>query len=68
MPGQRGQPIPAWFWMLAAVAAVVIVAFVVTTSLLAIAGHATPGTDQANARLDAVRTESQPPQHRAGQL
>jgi uncharacterized protein YjbI with pentapeptide repeats len=42
--------------MLAAVAAVVIVAFVVTTWLLAIAGHAAPGTDQANARLDAVRT------------
>ena len=47
---------PAWAWMLAAVAAVVITAFVVTTWLLAIASHAKPGTDQANARLDAVRT------------
>jgi Pentapeptide repeats (9 copies) len=50
------RPIPAWLWMLAAVAAVVITAFVVTTWLLAIASHAKPGTDQASARLDAVRT------------
>ena len=50
------QPIPAWRWMLAAAAAVVITAFVVTIWLLAIASHANPGTDQANARLDAVRT------------
>ena len=42
--------------MLAAVIAVAVTAFVVTTWLLAIAGHADPGTDQANARLDAVRT------------
>ena len=42
--------------MLAAAAAVVITAFIVTTWLLAIAGHAKPGTDQANSRLDAVRT------------
>ena len=42
--------------MLAAVAAVVITAFVVTTWLLTIASHAKPGTDQANSRLDAVRT------------
>ena len=42
--------------MLGAVGAVVITAFVVTMWLLAIAGHAKPGTDQANARLDAVRT------------
>ena len=42
--------------MLAAAAAVVITAFVVTIWLLTIAGHAKPGTDQANARLDAVRT------------
>jgi len=42
--------------MLAAVAAVVIVAFVVTTWLLTIASHAKPGTDRANSRLDAVRT------------
>ena len=41
--------------MLAA-AAVAIAAFVVTTWLLAIAGHAQPGTDRATARLDAVRT------------
>ena len=33
-----------------------IVAFVVTTWLLAIASGAKPGTDRANARLDAVRT------------
>ncbi len=42
--------------MLAAAAAVVITALVVTIWLLAIASHAKPGTDQANARLDAVRT------------
>jgi uncharacterized protein YjbI with pentapeptide repeats len=42
--------------MLAAVVAVVIVTFVVTTWLLAIASHAHSGTDLANARLDAVRT------------
>ena len=46
----------AWWWMLAAVAAVVITAFVVTTWLLTIASHAKPGTEQANSRLDAVRT------------
>ena len=50
------RPMSAWWWMLAAFAAVVITAFIVTTWLLAIAGHAKPGTDQANARLDAVRT------------
>ena len=50
------RPIPAWWWMLAAVAAVVIVAFVVTTWLLTIASGAKPGTEQANSRLDAVRT------------
>ena len=42
--------------MLAAVAAVVITAFVVTTWLLTIASGAKPGTDRANSRLDAVRT------------
>jgi uncharacterized protein YjbI with pentapeptide repeats len=42
--------------MLAAVAAVVITAFVVTTWLYAIASGAKPGTDRANSRLDAVRT------------
>ena len=42
--------------MLAAVAAVAVAAFVVTMWLLAIASHAKPGTDRANARLDAVRT------------
>ena len=46
----------AWSWMLAAAGAVVITAFVVTTWLLIIASHAKPGTEQANARLDAVRT------------
>jgi hypothetical protein len=50
------RPISAWWWMLAAVAAVVITAFVVTTWLLTIASHAKPGTEQANSRLDAVRT------------
>jgi hypothetical protein len=54
--GPAWRPMPAWAWMLAALAAVVITAFVVTTWLLAIAGHAKTGTDQANARLDAVRT------------
>ena len=42
--------------MLGAAGAVVIVAIIVTVWLLAIAGHAKPGTDQANAKLDAVRT------------
>ena len=42
--------------MLGAVIAVAVTAFVITTWLLAIAGHAKAGTDQANARLDAVRT------------
>ena len=50
------QPIPAWSWMLAAVTAVAVTALVVTIWLLAIANGAKPGTDQANARLDAVRT------------
>lgn len=50
------RPIPAWLWMLTAVAAVVVATFVVTTWLLTIASHAKPGTDRANARLDAVRT------------
>jgi hypothetical protein len=50
------RPIPAWAWMLAAVAAVVIVAFIVTTWLLTIASDAKVGTDCANSRLDAVRT------------
>jgi hypothetical protein len=54
--GPAWRPIPAWRWMFAAAVAVVITAFVVTMWLLAIAGHAKPGTDQANARLDAVRT------------
>jgi uncharacterized protein YjbI with pentapeptide repeats len=42
--------------MLAAVAAVVIVAFVVTMWLLTIASGAKPGAERANSRLDAVRT------------
>jgi len=42
--------------MFFAAAAVLIVGFVVTMWLWIIAGHAKPGTDQANARLDAVRT------------
>ena len=50
------RPIPAWSWMLAAVVAVAVTALIVTVWLLAIAGHAQPGTDRANARLDAVRT------------
>jgi hypothetical protein len=50
------RPIPAWQWTLAAAAAVVIVAVVVIIWLLAIANGANPGTDRANARLDAVRT------------
>src|SRR5690242_7173624 len=50
------RPIPAWSWMLSAATAVAATALVVTIWLLAIANHANPGTDQANARLDAVRT------------
>jgi hypothetical protein len=49
-------PIPFWPWTLAAFAAVVIVAVLVTFALMAIANHANPGTDRANALLDAVRT------------
>jgi hypothetical protein len=45
-----------WAWMLAALAAVVITAFVVTTWLYVIASNAKPGTDRANSKLDAVRT------------
>ena len=55
-PGLTWRPMSAWSWMLGAAAAVIIVAVIVTVWLLAIAGHAKPGTDQANARLDAVRT------------
>jgi hypothetical protein len=54
--GPTWRPMSAWSWMLAALAAVVITAFLVTTWLLTIANHANPGTDRANARLDAVRT------------
>ena len=54
--GLTWRPMSAWSWMLGALAAVVITAFVVTTWLLAIAGHANPRTDRANSRLDAVRT------------
>jgi hypothetical protein len=50
------RPIPAWSWMIAAVISVAVTALVVTIWLLAIAGHAKGATDQANARLDAVRT------------
>ena len=52
----KWRPISFWPWTLAAAAAVVIVAFIVTVWLLAIASGAKPGTDRANARLDAVRT------------
>jgi uncharacterized protein YjbI with pentapeptide repeats len=45
-----------WWWTLAAVALSLITAVGVIIWLLAIASHAKPGTDQANARLDAVRT------------
>jgi hypothetical protein len=47
---------PFWWWTLAAVALSLITAVGVIIWLLAIASHAKPGTDQANARLDAVRT------------
>ena len=46
---------PTWYWLVAA-AAVLIVGAGVTLCLLAIADGAKPGTDRANARLDAVRT------------
>ena len=56
--GTRPQwrPIPAWSWMLAAVIAVGLTAFVITAWLLAIASHAGYGTALVNAQLDAVRT------------
>lgn len=50
------RPIPAWTWTLGALAAVLVMATVITILLLVIADHAAPGTDRANARLDAVRT------------
>ncbi len=52
----KWRPISFWPWTLAAAVAVVVVAFVITTWLLTIASGAKPGTDRANARLDAVRT------------
>ena len=42
--------------MFAAVTAVAVTALGITLWLLAIANDAAPGTDQANARLDAIRT------------
>jgi hypothetical protein len=50
------RPIPAWRWVLGTVMAVCVITAGVTVSLLAVAGQAAPGTDRANARLDAVRT------------
>ncbi len=50
------KPVPAWTWMLIAIAAVALTAFGITTWLLAIASHAAAGTDLASARLNAVRT------------
>jgi uncharacterized protein YjbI with pentapeptide repeats len=52
----KWRPISFWPWTLAAAAAVVVVAVGVTMWLLTIAGHAKPGTDSVNARLDAIRT------------
>lgn len=50
------RPIPAWRWTAAAVVVFAAAGAGVTLWLLAIAGHAAPGTNQVNARLDAVRT------------
>jgi len=52
----KWRPISFWPWTLAAAGAVVIGAFVSIILLLTIASGAKPGTDRANARLDAVRT------------
>jgi uncharacterized protein YjbI with pentapeptide repeats len=52
----KWRPIPFWPWTLAAASAVVIGASVAIILLLTIASGAKPGTDRANARLDAVRT------------
>ena len=54
--GPTKPPVSFWPWTLAAATAVVVVAIAVTTWLLTIASGAKPGTDQANSRLDAVRT------------
>ena len=56
--GARPQwrPISFWPWTLAAAAAVVVVGVGVIIWLLAIASGAKPGTDRANAQMDAVRT------------
>ena len=54
--GPTKPPVSFWPWTLAAATAVVVVAIAVTMWLLTIASGAKPGTDQANSRLDAVRT------------
>ncbi len=48
--GLTWRPMSAWSWMLGALAAVVITAFVVSTWLLAIASHAKPGSTVAVSR------------------
>ena len=62
--GPAWRPMSAWSWMLAAAAAVVITAFIVTTWLLAIAGHAKPGTDQATPPWRGMRFFLAPPKTR----
>lgn len=50
------RPIPALVWTLTGLAAVTVTSAVVIVWLWIIASQAKPGTDQATARLDAVRT------------
>jgi uncharacterized protein YjbI with pentapeptide repeats len=50
------RPIPALVWMLGALVAVAVTSLTVIVWLWTVAGQAKPGTDQASARLDAVRT------------
>ena len=56
MPRPKWRPISVWSWMLTAIIAVVITAFVMTILAADHRQRRKPGTDRANASLDAVRT------------
>jgi membrane protein implicated in regulation of membrane protease activity len=50
------RPLSAWIWMVLAAVIVALTIWLTTVWLLALAAGASPGTDRANARLDAART------------
>jgi hypothetical protein len=50
------RPLSAWFWMALAAVSVAVTIWLTTVWLLTMADSAAPGTDRANARLDAART------------